>query len=553
MLFIDRIRNAILRDIQSLEPTADVAVDSDYYVRASALASCTAGLYAHQNWIVRQYFPDTADSEYLEMHAKLRNIFRKNATYASGSLKVFGEQGAIINEGIQVKCGELFYITKSSASIDDEGSATVKVIALTTGTSSNIKSDTPAMFMAAPMGVRTECTLLSDVTGGTEAESDAALLNRLLERIRRPPSGGNKNDFRQWAESVDGVTSAYVYPLRRGEGTVDIDNVRIFGKSNNERSERGIYCQKATSSGELKSFDISLSNIYTQWVKRGFECHGAFIMYNGHFVRADQAVRILGENRKDTKPSQRTVFGAYLDAPKHEGVRLYGTNGVALYSPYFYQVGKDNTDNVGVFGLFLAENCQNNFVCAPSFNQGSVKGAHSLINISDEAVDNTIIHPSGDCILNERSIENIRKQNVIAGTGGWARFNNFARLNRVNESFEPGETKTLNFYLDFNYQNLVWTACLFKGAWISRGLRGDINFGDLSLMFRFDDVLKEQNIIKLSEKGEYLTSSTPAQWEVVNGTINGDVISLTLKNNSAQKVTFSAEIQRSIDSAGLTF
>lgn len=64
--------------------------------------------------------------------------------------------------------------------------------------------------------------LLPDVTGGTEVESDAALLSRLLERIRRPPSGGNKNDFRQWAESIDGVTSAFIYPLRRGEGTVDI-------------------------------------------------------------------------------------------------------------------------------------------------------------------------------------------------------------------------------------------------------------------------------------------------------------------------------------------
>lgn len=219
---LDEIRNAILRDIQSLEPTADVAVDSDYYVRASALASCAAGLYAHQNWIVRQYFPDTADSEYLEMHAKLRNIYRKNATYASGTLKVFGEQGSVVPDGTQVKNGDLFYVTKTSATIGAEGSATVKVIALATGVSSNVKSDTPAMFMAAPMGVRTECTLLSDVTGGTEAESDAALLNRLLERIRRPPSGGNKNDFRQWAESVDGVTSAYVYPLRRGEGTVDI-------------------------------------------------------------------------------------------------------------------------------------------------------------------------------------------------------------------------------------------------------------------------------------------------------------------------------------------
>lgn len=219
---LEEVRIEILRDIKSLEPSADVDVDSDYYVRASALASCAVGIYTHQNWIVRQYFPDTADSEYLEMHAKLRNIYRKNATYASGTLKVFGQANTVVPEGLQVKKGDLYYVTKTGASLGAEGIATVKVIALATGASSNVKSDTTAMFMSAPVGVASECTLLDDVSGGTEAESDAALLARLLERIRRPPSGGNKNDFRQWAESVDGVTSAYVYPLRRGEGTVDI-------------------------------------------------------------------------------------------------------------------------------------------------------------------------------------------------------------------------------------------------------------------------------------------------------------------------------------------
>lgn len=45
---------------------------------------------------------------------------------------------------------------------------------------------------------------------------------RLLDLIRRPPAGGNKYDYRRWALEVDGVTAAYVYPLRRGLGMVDI-------------------------------------------------------------------------------------------------------------------------------------------------------------------------------------------------------------------------------------------------------------------------------------------------------------------------------------------
>ncbi|WP_230397170.1 baseplate J/gp47 family protein [Pasteurella multocida] len=75
--------------------------------------------------------------------------------------------------------------------------------------------------MSAPVGVQTDVTL-SNVVGGTDAESDTSLLERLLELIRRPPAGGNRYDYRNWALSVDGVDAAYVYPLRRGLGTVDI-------------------------------------------------------------------------------------------------------------------------------------------------------------------------------------------------------------------------------------------------------------------------------------------------------------------------------------------
>jgi len=48
------------------------------------------------------------------------------------------------------------------------------------------------------------------------------LLARLLDIIRRPPAGGNRHDYRRWALEVPGVTAAFVYPLRRGLGTVDV-------------------------------------------------------------------------------------------------------------------------------------------------------------------------------------------------------------------------------------------------------------------------------------------------------------------------------------------
>ena len=220
---LDDIRQTILRDVQSLEPLADVSVDSDYYARASSLAAVAEGIYAHQKWIIKQFFPDTADTDFLEKHAALRGIRRRNATSSSGTgATVTGQVGAEIKAGLQIKTDDnRFYETTANAVISSNGETTVPVRALATGASYNITTATKGSFMAAPVGVQSD-VVLNNIIGATDAESDASLLERLLEIIRRPPAGGNRYDYRTWALSVDGVDAAYVYPLRRGLGTVDI-------------------------------------------------------------------------------------------------------------------------------------------------------------------------------------------------------------------------------------------------------------------------------------------------------------------------------------------
>ncbi len=56
-------------------------------------------------------------------------------------------------------------------------------------------------------------------TGG---ETDAALLERYLDYIRRPPAGGNKYDYVKWAKEVDDVRDAFCLPLYMGLGTVGL-------------------------------------------------------------------------------------------------------------------------------------------------------------------------------------------------------------------------------------------------------------------------------------------------------------------------------------------
>lgn len=57
---------------------------------------------------------------------------------------------------------------------------------------------------------------------GNDIEDDELYRQRILDRKRNPGKGGTEADYKSWAESVNGVVSALVVPLNRGNGTVDI-------------------------------------------------------------------------------------------------------------------------------------------------------------------------------------------------------------------------------------------------------------------------------------------------------------------------------------------
>lgn len=210
------------RDIANLAPDARLKDDSDWQIRANATASAIEGLYQHQSWIVRQIFPDTADSDMLELHALVRRLKRKSATSASGTLIATGTAGTVIAAGLILKTDDdASYRVTSATALDSNGQASVAVSAVTAGADGNLDAGRSLTWQSPPSGVESTATV-SCMAGGTDAETDASLLARLLELIRRPPAGGNKYDYKRWALEVDGVSAAYVYPLRRGFGTVDI-------------------------------------------------------------------------------------------------------------------------------------------------------------------------------------------------------------------------------------------------------------------------------------------------------------------------------------------
>ncbi|EQB2066977.1 TPA: baseplate J/gp47 family protein [Yersinia enterocolitica] len=218
---VEVIRSNILRDIRNLLADADISENSDYYIRASSVASCAAGIYQDQGWIVRQIFPDTADIEFLELHCRTRGIVRKPANTATGTIDLTGEPNAIVVSGLTVTRDALSFVTTQQAIIGLDGKLTVTAQATTPGTGRNTAQVMSGTLSSTPDGVDST-VIIGVMRGGTDQESPEDLLARLLDIIRRPPAGGNKYDYKRWALEVTGVTAAFVYPLRRGLGTVDI-------------------------------------------------------------------------------------------------------------------------------------------------------------------------------------------------------------------------------------------------------------------------------------------------------------------------------------------
>jgi uncharacterized phage protein gp47/JayE len=217
------IKADMLRDVQSQLPDASVTTDSDFGVRAGAVAAAVEGLYEHQAWIARQVFPDTADAEYLEKHASNHGLTRKRATIAQGAATLSGTPGAVVPLGTEAKTvAGLVLLTTAEATIGAGGTVAVPVQGGAAGSAYNMDAGAALTLTSAPSGVQSVAVLTSATIGGTNAETDAELLARVLDVMQNPPAGGNKADWRRWAMNVDGVTEAYVFPLRRGLGTVDV-------------------------------------------------------------------------------------------------------------------------------------------------------------------------------------------------------------------------------------------------------------------------------------------------------------------------------------------
>ena len=226
------IRNRMAAEIAVALPGADARLRrsmEEILVRAVGIASHE--LHGYIEWASAQILPDTAEDEVLARHAAIWGLTRIAATAAIGAVTFMGTAGAIVPAGAELRRGDdARFLLAAGVTIGGGGTGTGNVVARVAGATGNALAGVALQLVAPVAGIQPGAVVAAGgLAAGADAETDAGLRARLLQRIQTPPSGGAAADYVTWAFTVANVGRVWVYPLWLGAGTVGVAFVTTGG------------------------------------------------------------------------------------------------------------------------------------------------------------------------------------------------------------------------------------------------------------------------------------------------------------------------------------
>lgn len=224
----DDIADEYLTELKIQKPNVNRdQTDSDWYVRGKTLGGVVSGIYADQQRIADDAFPQSARHDALDRHlfVYFNGTFNPSSN-SVGNVYMTAATGSFVPQGTQMVYGpnSNAYQTTEDFTFTDAPSASIPVSSINAGAAQNLLPGAVLSLSSPPAGVGNSATaLFPGLADGTDAESDQAAAARILARIRFPVAGGTKSDYEQYARAADtAVTSATVFRYIYGLGTVGI-------------------------------------------------------------------------------------------------------------------------------------------------------------------------------------------------------------------------------------------------------------------------------------------------------------------------------------------
>lgn len=179
--------------------------------------------------VIKLILPEFSYGTFLNDHAKARSMSRRAATYASGYITITGKAETVIPAGSLFSTAAINeepsvdYQTLGGTTIPASGSVTVAVQCTKAGIIGNTGIGTVVLKGSSISGI-TAITNEAPITGGTEEEDDATLIERILyyDRTQGESYVGSIADYKRWATSVPGVGEAAIIPAPDTSGLVTI-------------------------------------------------------------------------------------------------------------------------------------------------------------------------------------------------------------------------------------------------------------------------------------------------------------------------------------------
>ena len=187
---------------------------------ASPLSYELAKFYIEQQDLVNMAFVKNGYFNYLDIKCEEYGISRKQGTKSVGEVIFTGENGTLISNGTILVADDLYFVVLNDATIA-ENQAELVVEAFEVGKQYNLLANT-RLTLTEPINGVNDIYVKSNFENGTDIESDEDLRERFFTTIKKSYTSGNVAHYEMWTLEVDGTGACKVYPLKNGNGTVEI-------------------------------------------------------------------------------------------------------------------------------------------------------------------------------------------------------------------------------------------------------------------------------------------------------------------------------------------
>ena len=189
---------------------------------AKVLAGMIHEVFGFADYISKQKFALTADSEHLDKHGEELGMARRPAEPARGIVRLEATDEIIVAAGALFRRSDgVEYRATLDAVLPGSGALDVSVVATTDGKATSALAGTPLQIVDGVSGDAL-ATVQGGILGGRDVEDDEAFRARILFRKRNPPHGGSAADYVLWTSEESGVSRVFVERLWMGAGSVRV-------------------------------------------------------------------------------------------------------------------------------------------------------------------------------------------------------------------------------------------------------------------------------------------------------------------------------------------